>query len=170
MLFLWSCHFGVLFSVSSKLLSSERITTVFFGIMACISLNRVCTRVVQDKLYHQLLVNKNQNTIYRQTRNFNNNNTTTTTSSSTNNTTINPNGTINLTKRGNQFNQKIGFNPIARNLTGLIQVNNSHPATKQKIKRIKMHENENETLSVGNEQKKFLKKKTKITLRFCQQI
>lgn len=72
--------------------------------MACISLNRVCTRVVQDKLY-QLLVNKNQNTIYRQTRNFNNSAT----------------GTINLTKR-NHFHE-IGFNSIARNLTGSLQVN-----------------------------------------------
>lgn len=126
-LFFRSCHFGVLFSVSSKLLSSERITTVFFCIMACISLNRVCTRVVQDKLY-QLLVNKNQNTIYRQTRNFNNT-TTTTTSSSTN---PNPTGTINLTKRSsNHFNDKIGFNPIARNLTGLTQVNISHPANEK---------------------------------------
>lgn len=91
--------------MSSKLLSSERITTVFFYTMASISLNRVCTRVVQDKKFYQLLVNKNQNTtILRQTRNFNN-----------------ATGTINLTKR-NQFHE-IGLNSIARNLTGSLQVN-----------------------------------------------
>lgn len=77
----------------------------FFFIMACISLNRVCTRVVQDKLY-QLLVNKNQNTIYRQTRNFNNATT----------------GTINLTTNRNNFHE-IGFNSLARNLAGSLQVN-----------------------------------------------
>lgn len=84
--------------------------------MACISLNRVCTRVVQDKLY-QLLVNKNQNTIYRQTRNFNN-----------------ATGTINLTKR-NHFHE-IGFNSIARNLAGSLQVNIHNQSTKNSNRKI----------------------------------
>lgn len=90
----------------------------FFLTMACISLNRVCTRVVQDKLY-QLLVNKNQNTIYRQTRNFNNATT----------------GTINLTTKRNNFHE-IGFNSLARNLAGSLQVNISqtkHTTNKQKL-------------------------------------
>lgn len=88
----------------------------FFLTMACISLNRVCTRVVQDKLY-QLLVNKNQNTIYRQTRNFNN-----------------ATGTINLTKR-NHFHE-IGFNSIARNLAGSLQVNIHNQSTKNSNRKI----------------------------------
>lgn len=73
--------------------------------MACISLNRACTRVVQDKLY-QLLINKNRNQIYRQSRNHFNGAT----------------GSVILTNRNN-FND-IGFNSIARNLSGTKQVNN----------------------------------------------
>lgn len=51
--------------MSSDFLSTERLTIVLT--MACISSNRVCARVVQEKLY-QLLAN-NKNTIYQQTRN-----------------------------------------------------------------------------------------------------
>lgn len=91
-------------SASSKLLSTERITTVFSFTMACISLNRVCFRVLQDKLY-QLLVNKNQNTIYQQSRKHFNN----------------LSETIIQSKRNNF--KDIGFNSIGRNLTGSSQVN-----------------------------------------------
>lgn len=132
----WSCHFGVLLSVSSKLLSSERITTVFFT-MACISLNRVCTRVMQDKLY-QLLANKNQNTIYRQTRNFNNGTT----------------GTTNLTTKRNHFHE-IGFNSLARKLAGSLQVNISQTNTPQ----TNWQEKNKESLKRTNEKKKTNEKR-----------
>lgn len=81
--------------------------------MACISLNRACTRVVQDKLY-QLLINKNQNQIYRQSRNHFNSAT----------------GSVILTNRNN-FND-IGFNSIARNLSGTKQVNKINKKKKKK--------------------------------------
>lgn len=57
----WLGQFRLL-GVFSDLLPTERLTIVLT--MACISLNRVYARAVQEKLY-QLLVNK---TIYQQTR------------------------------------------------------------------------------------------------------
>lgn len=75
--------------------------------MACISSNRVCARVVQDKVY-QLLINNNKNAFYQQTRNqF---------------TTI---GSIYSLNRNNnrQFN---GFNLLPRNFTGCHQQVNCH--------------------------------------------
>lgn len=64
--------------------------------MARISLNRVCSRAVQDKFY-QLLINRNQSTIYQQTQN----------SPST------VNGTF-VQSKTNGF-QNVGSAPFARN-------------------------------------------------------
>lgn len=72
--------------------------------MARLSLNRVCSRALQDKFY-QLLINRNQSTIYQHIRN----------SSST------VSGTFNQSKT-NGF-QDVGPAPFAKNT----QVNSSTP-------------------------------------------
>lgn len=80
--------------------------------MARLSLNRVCSRALQDKFY-QLLIKRNQSTIYQQIRN----------SSST------VNGTF-IQSKTNGF-QNVGPAPFAKNT----QVNSSTPPIFEKKKK-----------------------------------
>ena len=50
--------------VSSEMLSTERLTTVLT--MACISSNRLCARVVQEKVYQLFVNNKTTPNVYQQ--------------------------------------------------------------------------------------------------------
>lgn len=94
----------------SDLLSTKRLTIVLT--MACISLNRVCARAVQEKLY-QSLVNK---PIYQQIRNQ-----------------FTTAGSIYLTNRiANQYN---GFNLHS----GKKQVNFFNEQPKKKIRKKKLN-------------------------------
>lgn len=90
---------------------------------------------MQDKLY-QLLINKNQNQIYRQSRNH------------FNGATV----SVILSNRNN-FND-IGLNSVARNLSGSKQVNNN-----QTNKQIQIHSDQQRDFYFGQRHGKLEKLK-----------